>query len=361
MAEQELDRNETATPYKLEQARKKGMVAKSPDLVYIGILAAITLFTYSSGWKTVTALAKVEQTVLLSIGAIDWSPESVLYWFWGLATAISLPLLPFVMMVVVAAVLSNFMQTGPVFSFKPISPDFNRLNPAAGFKKLFSLKVLYEGGKSIFKLTVVGVVLTLSLLEISEKLVMLANIDSRLHAKLLLDEAGSLLFKLMLTMLVLAILDLAYVRWEFARQMRMSKREIKEEYKQREGDPRIRSRLREIRLELLKRTKGLSNIPEADVLITNPTHYAVAVKYSHGSMPAPMVIAKGAGDLAAKMRELATRHQVVIVQNPPLARALFRQVEADHYIPESLYPQVAKILIWIYAARTAKQQHAGAQ
>ncbi|MBB5020317.1 flagellar biosynthetic protein FlhB [Chitinivorax tropicus] len=356
MAEQELDRNETATPYKLEQARKKGMVAKSADLAYVGILAGVSLFVYSSGWKTIIELAKVEQAVLYDVKIIEWSVESLLDWLEEIAVAAVSPLLPFIMVIVVAAVLSSFIQTGPIFSFKPIQPDFNRLNPAAGLKKLFSLKMLYEGAKSLLKLLIVGFVLVVSLLEISKRLAMLSTVDSKLLPKILLTEGGSLLVKLILTMLVLAMLDVIYVRWEFTRQMRMSKREIKEEYKQREGDPRIRARLKEIRLELLRRTKSLSGVPEADVLITNPTHYAIAIKYAHGSMPAPMVVAKGAGELAVKMRELAVRHHVAIVQNPPLARTLFRQVESSNYVPESLYPQIAKILIWVFAARTARQQ-----
>ena len=359
MAEQEQDRSEQATPYKLEQARKKGSVAKSQDAVYVAVLAALLVFIYGFGWQAVNGVLKVTQTALVSLNREDWTVMGVSTWLSGMLIDAVSPLLPLVMALIIAAVLASVAQTGPLFSFHPIQPDFTRLNPATGFKRVFSLKMVYEGGKSVLKLLVVATVLTLVLSELPALFVSAPYMDVRHYAQLLLDQGASLIFKLALAMMVLAVLDMSYTRWEFMRQMRMSKREVKDEHKQREGDPRIRSRLREIRLELLKRSKGLTQVPEADVLITNPVHYAVAVKYRHGEMLAPQVVAKGAGNLARKMREVAARHNVVVVQNPPLARALFRQVETEQYVPETLYPQVAKILVWVYAMRRNKAAEQG--
>jgi flagellar biosynthetic protein FlhB len=137
--------------------------------------------------------------------------------------------------------------------------------------------------------------------------------------------------------------------------MRMSKRDVKDEAKNRDGDPRIRARIRELRKEMLKRSKSMANVPKADVLITNPTRIAIALTYDHGKSAAPRVVAKGAGDLAKKMRETAQRHQIPIVQNRPLARALFREVDYEGYVPEKWYPQVAKIMVWVYSMREAKR------
>jgi flagellar biosynthetic protein FlhB len=151
--------------------------------------------------------------------------------------------------------------------------------------------------------------------------------------------------------LVFALLDWSFSRWEFMRRMRMSKRELKDEHREREGDPRIKTRLRELRLELAKRSRSIARVKSADVLLTNPTHYAVALQYVHGRMPAPMVLAKGAGELARRMRSEARRCGVPVVEHAPLTRALFAAVEPDDYVPESEFAQVARILRWVYAAR----------
>jgi flagellar biosynthetic protein FlhB len=138
--------------------------------------------------------------------------------------------------------------------------------------------------------------------------------------------------------------------------MRMSKRDIKDEHKNREGDPRVRARIRELRKEMLKRSQSMRRMASADVLVTNPTRLAIALRYEHGSAAAPKVVAKGAGDLAARMRALAGRKNIPIVQNKPLARTLFREVDYDGYVPEKLYPQLAKIMVWVYAMREARRQ-----
>ena len=182
----------------------------------------------------------------------------------------------------------------------------------------------------------------------------LVHVDGHAYLPLLFDMAGALMAKLMAVLLVLAAVDFIYVRREYARRMRMSRREIKDEYKQREGDPRIRQRIKELRVQLLKRAQAMRKLPQADVLITNPTRVAVAISYEHGVSPAPKVVAKGAGQLARKMRDAAFRHRVPIVQSAPLARALYREADDGGYVPEKWYPQVAKILVWVLAARRAR-------
>jgi len=172
----------------------------------------------------------------------------------------------------------------------------------------------------------------------------------------LIGLSGSLLAKLVATLLIVAMIDLAYTRWEFTKRMRMSKRDVRDESKQREGDPRIRARIRALRKEMMKRSKAMRNLPNADVLITNPTHLAIALRYRHGETGAPQLIAKGAGDLAQKMRHVASRHHIPIVQNKLLARTLFREVDHEGYVPEKLYAQVAKIMVWVYAMREAKEK-----
>ncbi|HZV65800.1 MAG TPA: EscU/YscU/HrcU family type III secretion system export apparatus switch protein, partial [Telluria sp.] len=185
-------------------------------------------------------------------------------------------------------------------------------------------------------------------------LVGLSAMEPKGYARMLVSLSGSLLVKLVATLFVIALIDLVYTRWEFGKRMRMSKRDVRDEAKNREGDPRIRSRIRELRQEMLKRSKSMAKLPSADVLIANPTHLAVALSYQHGVGGAPQVIAKGAGDLARQMRQLAAKHQIPVVQNRLLARALYREVDYDGYVPEKWYPQVAKIMVWVYAMRRAR-------
>ncbi|KAF0813406.1 Flagellar biosynthetic protein FlhB [Andreprevotia sp. IGB-42] len=360
MSEQDHDRSEEATPHKLDQARNKGTVAKSNDVVYIGVLAALLVFFYGYGWHLINDMLAAMQSILRQGARTDWSVGGVAAWLQSSLLALATPLAPLACSIVVAAIVLSLAQTGPIFSVHPIKPDWTRLNPATGFKRFFSLRILYESGKSILKLVVVGLVLLLTLYDMRGMMLALPNLDVRHFGQILLAASGSLLFKLAMVMAIFAIVDFAFTRWEYLRKMRMSRRDLRDEHKLREGDPRIRSRLRELRLELLKRAKGLANIPESDVLITNPVHYAVAVRYKHGDMLAPQVVAKGAGNIVGKMRAVAARHDVVIVQNPALARALFRQVETDQYVPESLYPEVARILVWVYAMRRARAAPQGA-
>jgi flagellar biosynthesis protein FlhB len=170
----------------------------------------------------------------------------------------------------------------------------------------------------------------------------------------LLDELSSLGLKLALVLWLIALLDLFYIRRSFAKKMRMSSTEFKDEIKQRDGDPRIRSRLRELRREMRKRTGALGNTRKADVLITNPTHVAVALRYEHGKMAAPELVAKGAGVLAAAMRAIAARHGIPVVQSPSLARRLFRELDVERPLPPQYFAEVARIVVWVLAMKRAR-------
>jgi flagellar biosynthetic protein FlhB len=262
---------------------------------------------------------------------------------------------PMLLALLIVAVVANLFQTGPVFSFHPVKPDLTRLNPANGIKRVFSMRTIVDTIKSLVKLVLLCGVMYLTLKQALPGMVGLSMADPRYYPELLLGLSGALLFKLVLVLLAVGLLDLLYTRWEFSKRMRMSKREVKDESKNRDGDPRIRARIRDLRREMLKRSQSLANVPSADVLVTNPTHIAVALSYKHGKSAAPQVIAKGAGDLAHSMRKLAARHQIPVVQNRSLARALYSQVDHEGYVPETLYPQVARIMVWVFAMRRNKR------
>lgn len=351
MAEQDSDRSEEATQHKLDEARKKGSVAKSADFTSLAMQAALVLIIFSTGWDTMRYALRMQQRMLVRAGDKNWSVDAAANWFAELLLQFLSLMGPLFLALVVVAIAANLFQTGPIFSFHPIKPDIERINPAAGFKRIFSMRTIFDAGKSLIKLAILGSVMYFLVLDEIPGLLGIANLEPKGYTQILIHLAASMLVKMVLTLLLIAMIDLLYTRWEFSKRMRMSKRDIKDEHKNREGDPRIRSRIRELRKEVLKRSKSMQNLPSADVLITNPTHLAVALAYQHGKSGAPQVVAKGAGEMAQNMRMIAGKHGIPIIQNKPLARILFREVDYDGYVPEKLYPQIAKIMVWVYALR----------
>jgi flagellar biosynthetic protein FlhB len=355
MAEQDSDRTEQATRHKLDEARKRGSVARSPDMTAVAMLAGLAIAVYASAWDGLRTAMRMQQAMFARTSSLDWTPAGMAHWLGGIALGMLGVLGPLFMVLVVVAVLANFVQVGPVFTTHPLKPDLDRLNPASGIKRVLSMRTLYEAGKSVLKLIVLAWIAWGVLHAAVPHLLVLMQREPRSYLQALLAMGAGLLVKLMLGLGLLAVLDLLFTRWEFGRRMRMSKRDIRDEHKNREGDPRIRSRIRQLRKEMLKRSQSARKVASADVLITNPTHLAVAVCYEHGKSLAPQVVAKGAGDLALKMREIAARHNIPIVQNRALARALFREVDHEGFVPEQHYPQVAKIMVWVYAMRAARR------
>lgn len=355
MAERDSDLSEDATPYKLEKARKEGSVAKSTDFIAMAMMAALVVSLYATGWDGLRRLLHMQRRILSQGASRPMSVDATAAWMGELAIGMLGLLGPFLLALAVTAVLVNLMQTGPVFSFHPLKPDLTRLNPMNGVKRVFSMRTVFDTVKSVIKLAVLGALLYVLIKDAIPGLIGLSGAQPRRYPAVLLALASGMLVKIVLALFVIGTLDLMFARWEYAKKMRMSKRDVKDEAKNRDGDPRIRARIRELRKEMLKRSKSMANVPKADVLITNPTRIAIALTYDHGKSAAPLVVAKGAGDIARKMRETAQRHQIPIVQNRPLARALFREVDYEGYVPEKWYPQVAKIMVWVYSMREAKR------
>lgn len=358
MADESDDKSQAATPHKLREARKRGQVAKSVEANYAAILATLAGVCFAAGPAIALRIVALARRALEQGARIDWANDDVAAWVLGLLTAGLGALAPLLLALLCAAIVANVAQVGGVFSFAPLSPDFNRLNPAAGATRLFSTRSLYDAGRGLLKLALLSTVAWLALRHLVPDLFRLAWIDAHGHAAVALGLTGPLLFKLFLAVLLIALVDIVYTRWDYARKMRMSHRDITDEHKQREGDPRIRNRLRQLRTEMLKQARAVRKLPEADVLITNPTHIAVALSYRHGEMPAPKLLAKASGKLAQKMREAARAHAIPVVENRPLARELFKRGETDQYVPEDLYPRIARILLWVYAMRRQRQREA---
>ncbi|ROZ63181.1 flagellar biosynthesis protein FlhB [Ramlibacter sp. WS9] len=354
MAEQDLDRNEEATPYKLQKAREKGQVSKSAEVVSALVFTVAIVYLNWKGWDGLVAQFGYDHALLTQAGRIEPSAANLWHLVGGMIRDAGFMLAPFLGALMLAAIVGNMMQTGPILSMEPVQPDFDRLNPVNGLKKVFSMRTLFDGARAIVKLLLLTLVVYYSLKSLVPQFFHLAALPPAGLARTIIDDAASTGLKIALMLCLIALVDYGYTRREFNKKMRMSRRDLKDEGKNREGDPRIRARLRELRREALKRSMAAAYTKNADVLLTNPTHFAVALRYVHGEMQSPQMIAKGTGTLAAKMREIAARHSIPVVQNPPLARELYHSLEVDQHVPPSLYAQVARIMVWVFAMKQAR-------
>ncbi|HSV34274.1 MAG TPA: EscU/YscU/HrcU family type III secretion system export apparatus switch protein [Ramlibacter sp.] len=354
MAEQDLDRNEEATPYKLQKARERGQVAKSADVVSAVVFTVAVAYLYWKGWDGLQSQFRYDHALLSQAGRLDGSAASLWWLLGGLVRDTAISLAPFFATLMVAAIVGNLAQTGPVLSAEPLKADFNRLNPVTGLKKVFSKRTLFDGVRAVLKLVLLTLVVYHAIKSLAPQFPQLASMPPAKLAYTVLDDAASMGLKIALMLCLIALVDFGFTRREFSRKMRMSRRDLKDEHKNREGDPRIRARLRELRREAMLRSMAARKTSTADVLLTNPTHVAVALRYVHGEMASPQMVAKGAGVLAAGMRQIAARHRIPVVQNPPLARQLFRDLEVDQQVPPELYAQVARILVWVFAMRQSR-------
>lgn len=352
---QEFDKSEDATPHKLQQARNRGSVARSPDLTGAVALLTGAATLYLWGWDAVQALAALARAALIQGLGMHVSAVSVVSLV-GRVGADALHIVaPFALAVAAAALVANVAQTGPVWSAHPLKPDLSRINPATGLKRLFSVRTVYEAVKSVFKVAVLAWVLYLVIKDLRGLFYLLGERTPFEALRQLLAMLASMALKLAFAAFLLALLDLGYTRFEFKRKMRMSKRDVKDEVKNREGDPRVRSRLRSLRVEMLQKSASVREVGQADVLIVNPTHIAVALAYKRGEMAAPVMLAKGAGTLAARMRAEAARCGVTVVRSPALARALYFQGGLGQVIPTALYGDVARIMVWLIARNNARK------
>ena len=256
--------------------------------------------------------------------------------------------LPFALAGMVSIVLSTIAQTGFVWSGKPLVPDMKRLDVSKGFKRLFSSKVLFDAGKNSLKLGLVFLLLGISIRhELSTLLRFMGTAPSH-YPFLLMGLLPKFILQLLTLLFAMAIIDKLYTQWKFAKDNRMSKQELKDEYRQPEGDPKIKSKIKQLQQQQRQKTASLKNVKTADVVITNPTHLAVVLKYDRGLMPAPKVVCKAQGELVKHVKLLAARHQIPIIENKAFARTLFASVELNQWINREHFPIAAMIFREIY-------------
>ncbi|MEO5364750.1 MAG: flagellar biosynthesis protein FlhB [Magnetococcus sp. WYHC-3] len=343
-------KTEDPTPKRLEDARNKGQVIQSREVATALLFGASTLLFYFQGAELWLALQEKMRFLLSGQIQDELTPLGTITLLRELIAQVIWDLLPFFVVLVLMAVLSALIQHGMAISFEPLAPKFSKISPLQGFKRLFSPRSLVELFKSLFKMIVVGMAVWWGIRDHAEDILLLADTSMATILETMGQDALSILWRVALAFIAMAVLDYMYQRYEFMKNLRMSKQEVKDEMKQLEGDPQIKARIRQIQREMAHR-RMMQEVPKADVVITNPTHFSVALVYRSGEMAAPRLVAKGTGPIALKIRELARDNQVPLVENPPLARALYKEVELEQIIPPEMFKAVAEVLAYVYSLR----------
>lgn len=344
------EKTEKATPKKRQDTRKKGQVARSNDVNTALILFAVFLFLLFYGEVLATYLFQMIRHVFTEYITWDINEQTIPTIFEELAFETTLVLLPIMLIALIFGIAASLLQVGFLVTPEAIKFKLEKINPLQGFKRIFSVRALVEFLKSMLKITLVGtLVFTIIWLQFDSLLF--------LSQKSLVDGfgqvaslAGTIGIAVALLLLLLSIPDYMYQKYDHEKQIRMSKQEVKDEHKKMEGDPLIKSKRRKKQMDMAMQ-RMMQEVPQADVIITNPTHFAVALKYDEEKMAAPKVIAKGADFVALRMKTLAKKHDVIQVENKPLARALYEKTEIGDEIPEELFQAVAEVLAYVYRLR----------
>jgi len=341
------EKTEKATPRRQRKAREKGQVAKSQEL-NTGLI--MFFFTISAVFTIPYLFRSLYSFMYYYFGsfATFLNHTTFTFIYIDFFTQLGKILVPITGLIVIFSFLANVVQVGFKFTPYAMNFDLNKINPLSGLKRIFSFRSIFEFLKAIFKVGVIGAVIYMNM---RDKGIIFVNMQDMDLFKII-ATFSSMIFKILIQtsifLLFLGILDFLYQRYEHARNLKMSKKEVKDEMKEMEGDPYVKAEIRRMEQKVLHRRKMLENVPEATVVITNPTHYAVALKYEEGVTPAPQVIAKGEDELARKIKQTARENDVPIVENKPLARELYAKVELGEIIPEELYVAVAEIIKYVY-------------
>jgi flagellar biosynthetic protein FlhB len=340
------EKTEEATAKRKGEARQKGQVAKSTEVNSVFIILAAFFTLKLIGSYIYDELTRYMQFSFSNVAVADITINSIREIFLGFAIVFLKTALPVMCVILIVSLTINFIQVGFLFSFEPLMPKFSKLNPITGFGRLFSKRSLVELVKSLLKIIIIGYFIYRFMRKQIEQIPGLISaelIDSlHLAASLILN----LVFQISAVMIVLAAFDYFYQWWEHKESLKMSKDDIKQEFKQSEGDPLIKGKIKQ-RQRAMSMQRMMQEVPKADVIVTNPTHFAVALKYEK-SMSAPIIVAKGQDLIAQRIKEIAKESKVVIVENKILARALYAAVDIGQPVPPELYQAVAEVLAYVY-------------
>ncbi len=348
--EDKSQKTEQPTGKRLTEAHSKGQVAKSTEVGHWFMLSAAALVVALFGDYVASGLSRQVLPFFAAPHAVPMDDGHLLAVFRDMGfDVLKLVFLPLLVMIL-AAVGGNMVQHKPVFSAYRMKPDFNKLSPMKGVKKIFGTQGLMELAKAAFKLVVIGSLLIFLVWPELQTIRLMPSYDLYEVLDIIKELALLMAAAVVGVMTVIAALDFMYQKWDFIESQKMSRQEIKDENKQSEGDPQVKARIRQVRTERA-RQRTMAAVPTADVLVTNPTHFAVALKYDAESMAAPRCVAKGQDLLAQRMRDVANENDVPIVENPPLARALHAGVEVDQEVPPQFYQAVAEVIGYVMGLR----------
>ena len=346
------EKTEAPTPRRLREARERGQVARSIELNSALILLIVGVWIIpgpgaqlANGLESiiVAMISKIEHGMVAVEITTTWLKEEL----FSSMTALALPLIQIIIGIMVISVVMNYLQTGIYFPSKRKFVDPDRVNPVSGIKRLFSLNGLVNLLKSLLKLVVVGFLAYQFLAGKMNEIVLLSTMELKVGLGQWMTMATGLITRIGVVYFVLAVADYIYQRWEYMRNLKMSKQDILDEVKQTEGDPFVRGRIRQQQRRMAQ-MRMMANVPKSDVVVVNPTHVAVAIKYDDEKNKAPVVLAKGADLVAARIREIAEENNIEIVENIPVARALYNKVEIEDEIPPEMYMAIAEILSFVF-------------
>ncbi|MBF0190070.1 MAG: flagellar biosynthesis protein FlhB [Magnetococcales bacterium] len=343
-------KTEDPTGKRLGDARNKGQVANSREVGTALLLLGATGVFYFHGGAFWNALQEKMRFFLGGAISDDLTEQGVSVLLDGIMLGMLVDMAPFLLVFIGMAFFGSMIQHGFLFSLEPLAPKFSKLNPWNGLKRLFSTRSLVDLFKSVLKMSVISLVVYQSISGSLPEIMGWTATSIEQVVTALGNDSLAVLWKVTLAFLAFALFDYIYQKFEHTKSLRMTKQEVKDELKQMEGDPLVKSRIRQIQREMAQR-RMMAEVPKADVVITNPTHVAVALLYQQGKMAAPKLIAKGRGRVAERIRETARGNRVPIVQNPPLARTLFKDVDLDRAIPHELFKAVAEVLAYVYGLR----------
>lgn len=355
MAEESAqDKELPASLKRKQQAREKGQVPRSRDLTSSLLLVGVAVAVFYGGSWVYRQSSHMLQTGLTIPAATTQDPSQMLVFVGHVGLLGLLVLLPFLLLNFLSSAAGGLALGGWVFSGQALAPDLSRLNPVTGIQRMFSLTGLGELGKAVIKALVIGGLAVLVLWTQRGPLLQLLQIDPDLVPTQLAILCAQSFFWLTLVTFLIAALDVPWQMFQINSKLKMSRQDMQDEMRESEGNPQIKQRMRSLQRERARK-RMMAAVPKADVVVTNPTHYAVALAYKQGNHQAPVVLALGADQMAARIRELAAEHGVPVVEAPPLARALFRYAELEREIPVALYNAVALLLAYVYQLRALPQ------
>jgi len=343
------ERTEAPSAKRREDFREKGQVAQSKEVQTAALFTVILLFWLfylPSFWKRLTALIF---SIWQSAGEYTVTSVSIVNLSIFLLKETGLLLAPLFLLVLIIGFFSSVFQFGWLLTAKPLVPDFSKLNPIKGFSRFFSKKSMVEVVKSLLKVVLVGWLAYSTVFDNFDQALILADTSIVTTLSFLGKTAALILAKVCAILIFIAFLDFLFVKWEMEEKMKMTKQEVKEEFKESEGDPHLKSQIRSIQQEMARK-RMMADVPQADVIVTNPTHISVAIRYDSKEMESPVIIAKGADFIAMKIREVARQHNIPLVENPPVAR-LLHKLDIGESIPEDLFKVVAEILAHVYSLK----------